>query len=96
MYSQRYGTPPLVHATGGLIDTVLDCNAASLKQGLASGFVFHSMDTSSLLATARRAAKAYHDKKIWRALQHNCMLKDFGWNQSASAYHDIYTNLMRR
>ena len=96
MYSQRYGTPPVVHATGGLIDTVLDCNAASLEQGLASGFVFHSMDTSSLLATARRAAMAYHDKKTWQALQHNCMVKNFGWNQSATAYHDIYTHLMRR
>ncbi len=96
MYSQRYGTPPLVHATGGLIDTVLDCNVASLEQNLASGFVFHSMDTPSLLATARRAAMAYHDKKIWRALQHNCMVKDFGWNQSATAYHDIYMHLMRR
>lgn len=95
MYSQRYGTPPLVHATGGLIDTVLDCNADSLEQGLASGFVFHSMDTPSLLATARRAAIAYHNKKIWRTLQHNCMVKDFGWNQSATAYHEIYTHLMR-
>ena len=96
MYSQRYGTPPVVHATGGLIDTVLDCNAISLKQGVASGFVFHNMDTSSLLATVRRAATAYHDKKIWRALQHDCMAKNFGWNQSATAYHDIYTQLIRR
>jgi starch synthase len=96
MYSQRYGTPPVVHATGGLIDTVLDCNSASLKQGVASGFVFHSMDSSSLLATARRAAMTYHDKESWQALQHNCMVKNFDWNQSAAAYHDIYTHLMRR
>ena len=96
MYSQRYGTPPVVHATGGLIDTVLDCNSASLKQGVASGFVFHSMDSSSLLATARRAAMTYHDKKTWQALQHNCMIKDFSWSQSATAYHDIYTHLIQR
>ncbi|MEO6423201.1 MAG: glycosyltransferase, partial [Candidatus Nitrotoga sp.] len=96
MYSQRYGTPPVVHATGGLIDTVLDCSASSLEQGIASGFVFKSLDTSSLLATARRAVMTYHDKKIWRTLQHYCMVKDFGWSQSAAAYHDIYTHLMRR
>jgi starch synthase len=96
MYSQRYGTPPVVHATGGLIDTVLDCNATSLEQGVASGFVFHSMDTSSLLAAARRAAMTYHDKKTWQALQHNCMIKDFSWSQSATAYHDIYTHLIQR
>jgi starch synthase len=96
MYSQRYGTPPVVHATGGLIDTVSDCNATSLEQGVASGFVFHSMDASSLLTTARRASMAYHDKKTWQALQHNCMVKDFDWNRSATAYHDIYTHLMQR
>jgi starch synthase len=96
MYSQRYGTPPVVHATGGLIDTVSDCNATSLEQGVASGFVFHSMDTSSLLVTARRAVMAYHDKKTWQTLQHNCMVKDFDWNRSATAYHDIYTHLMGR
>jgi starch synthase len=96
MYSQRYGTPPIVHATGGLIDTVSDCNTTSLEQGVSSGFVFHNMDASSLLATAQRAATTYHDKKTWRTLQHNCMIKNFDWAQSASAYYDIYTHLMQR
>lgn len=96
LYSQRYGTPPVVHATGGLIDTVVDYNAASLARGDASGFVFEKMDAASLLATARRAITAYHDKKAWRTLQRNCMNKDFGWDQSAAAYRDIYSRLMRR
>ena len=95
LYSQRYGTPPIVHATGGLIDTVVDCNAATLKRGDASGFVFSKMDAASLLATAQRAVTAYHDKKIWRTLQQNCMSKDFGWEKSATAYRDIYTRLMQ-
>ena len=76
MQSQRYGTPPVVYATGGLIDTVLDYNEISLAQGMASGFVFHSMDAASLLATAQRAAIAYQDKKNWRSLQRDCMDKD--------------------
>ena len=96
MYSQRYGTPPVVHATGGLIDTVVDCNEISLAQGKASGFVFDSMDAPGLLAAARRAVAAYHDKEIWQALQCNGMAKDFGWSKSAAAYHDIYSRLMRR
>ncbi len=96
MYSQRYGTPPVVHATGGLIDTVADCNKDSLAQGKASGFVFDSMDAHSLLAAAQRAVAAYHDKKIWQALQRNGMRKDFGWEKSAAAYRDIYLRLMRR
>lgn len=96
MYSQRYGTPPVVHATGGLIDTVSDCTATSLEQGIASGFIFYNMDTSSLLAATHRAATAYRDKKTWRTLQHNCMIKNFDWDQSASAYYNIYRHLMQR
>jgi len=95
MYSQRYGTPPVVHATGGLIDTVIDCTAATLKQGVASGFVFKTMDAASLLEAAKRAVKAYRDKKTWRALQQICMDKDFSWKRSAEAYQDIYNDLMK-
>ncbi len=95
LYSQRYGTPPIVHATGGLIDTVVDCNNTSLARGDASGFVFDKMDVADLLAASRRALTVYHDKKSWRALQQNCMSKDFGWDQSAAAYRDIYSRLMR-
>ena len=96
LYSQRYGTPPIVHATGGLIDTVVDCNATSLLRGNASGFVFNNMGAPSLMAAARRAVAAYHDQKIWPALQRNCMNKDFSWRLSAAAYHDIYSNLRRK
>ena len=95
LYSQCYGTPPVVHATGGLIDTVVDCNANSLAQGTASGFVLDSIDAPALLDAAQRAVATYHDKKIWRALQQSCMAKDFGWKQSATAYHAIYSRLMR-
>lgn len=94
MYSQRYGTLPVVHATGGLIDTVVDCNAASLANGSASGFVFVRMDAASLLAAARRAETVFRDKKIWQGLQHNCMNKDFSWGRSARAYYEIYTKLI--
>lgn len=96
MYSQRYGTPPIVHATGGLIDTVMDCNDASLACGDACGFVFDRIDATGLLDAARRAVATYHDKKTWRQVQLNGMAKDFGWSQSAAAYHRIYSSLLRR
>ena len=97
MYSQRYGTPPVVHATGGLADTVVDCNETTLAQGTASGFVFDGdMDEEALLDAAQRAVAAYNDKKIWRALQRNGMGRDFGWDRSAAAYRDIYQRLMKR
>lgn len=95
MYSQRYGTPPVVHATGGLIDSVVDCNDATLAQGTASGFVFDGMDGPGLLAAAQRAVAAYHDQNMWRAVQRNGMNRNFGWDSSAAAYLRIYTQLLR-
>lgn len=94
MYSQRYGTPPIVHATGGLIDTVVDCSDATLAQGTASGFVFEKMDADSLFQAVQRAMALYRDKKSWRTLQLNCMRKDFGWNTSAEAYRELYAGLI--
>lgn len=94
MYSQRYGTPPVVHATGGLKDTVIDCNATTLKRGIASGFVFDNMDAASLLRAAKRAVKIYRDKKSWHRLQGICMGKDFSWELSAKAYQQIYKDMI--
>jgi starch synthase len=93
MYSQRYGTPPIVHATGGLIDSVVDCRAATLATGEASGFVFNEMSALELMRTAQRALKVYHDKKMWHAVQTNGMKKDFGWQRSAEMYQAIYARL---
>lgn len=96
MYSQRYGTPPVVHATGGLKDTVVDYSEVTLASGAASGFVFDKMDAEGLMDAIRRAIVAYHDKKTWKRLQLNGMNKDFSWSRSAAAYRDIYARLMRR
>jgi starch synthase len=95
MYSQRYGTPPIVHATGGLADSVVDCNADTLRQGVATGFVFHEATSQGLLACIRRAISSYRDKKIWSGLQLNGMRKDFSWQSSASKYREIYSRLSK-
>jgi starch synthase len=95
MYSQRYGTPPIVHATGGLVDSVVDCNQEMLDNGKATGFVFHDMTPQGLLSCALRAVTTYHDKKVWSALQLNGMGKDFGWQKSAEKYREIYAGLSR-
>ncbi|HEY6094147.1 MAG TPA: glycogen synthase GlgA [Gallionellaceae bacterium] len=94
MYSQRYGTPPLVHATGGLKDSVVDCTPAALARGEASGFVFAGMTAQALLQAVQRALAAYHDKAVWSALQRNGMAREFGWQNSASAYLKVYTGLL--
>ena len=93
MYSQRYGTPPIVRATGGLADTVVDCTAATLADASASGFVFAEASAQALLAAVERAARTWRDGATWHALQRNGMARDFGWETSARRYAAIYARL---
>ncbi|MBX9811277.1 MAG: glycogen synthase GlgA [Burkholderiales bacterium] len=90
MYSLRYGTPPVVRATGGLADTVVDCNEAMLEAGTANGFVFTEPDAPQLLAALGRAVATWHDRKRWKKLQRNGMRLDFGWRASAGRYCELY------
>jgi len=96
LYSQRYGTPPIVHATGGLADSVVDCTEKTLKDGTASGFVFKGMTAENLFVTIRRAVELYHDQRKWKALRRNCMAKDFSWEASAEAYRAVYLKVLGR
>lgn len=96
MHSLRYGTPPIVRATGGLADTVADCNDASLKSGTANGFVFQDATADALLATIRRAVTVWHSPRRWRQLQRNGMACNFGWDKPAQEYVNLYTALARR
>ena len=93
MYSQRYGTPPLVHGTGGLRDSVVDCTPATLKNHTATGYVFKPLDAPTLLENCRRAAADYADPRIWRQLQKNGMKRDFSWQARAQQYLDLYRAL---
>jgi starch synthase len=93
MYSLRYGTPPLVRETGGLADTVVDCNEATLAAGTANGFVFGDATPEALLQTIRRAVAAWHEKAVWHKLQKNGMMLDFSWPKAATAYKAIYSGL---
>lgn len=94
LYSQRYGTPPIVHGTGGLVDSVVDCTAATLKNGTASGFVFRGMTAENLLNTTKRAIGFYRDKSGWNELRRICMAKRFDWQSSAQAYRDVYLKVL--
>jgi starch synthase len=96
MYSQRYGTPPIVHATGGLVDSVVDCRAATLKDGTASGFVFDDMTAKSLFAVIQRAVNLYHNQPQWKVLCRNSMAKDFNWKNSAASYRAVYLKVLGR
>jgi starch synthase len=93
MYSQRYGTPPIVHATGGLLDTVVDCTPETLADESASGFLFHPLTADNFLNAIKRMISVYRHKKNWQRLQKNAMAKDFSWQASAVLYREIYQML---
>ena len=96
MYSQHYGTPPIVHATGGLIDTVIDLPFETPADISASGFHFHEMTEDAFMNAIRRAVDAYYKARLWKTLQHNGMRKDFSWRSSALAYLSIYSQLIQQ
>lgn len=95
MYSQRYGTPPIVHATGGLADSVVDCTRESLADGTATGFKFFAPNAEALMGAIERCVAAYDDAPVWRALQRNGMARDFSWNAAAREYAMIYARLVQ-
>jgi starch synthase len=87
IYSLRYGTVPVVRATGGLDDTIQNF-VPKTQQG--TGFKFEEYDGEALLACIRTAVKTYRDPKAWHAVQANGMAKDFSWKTSAAAYVTLY------
>jgi starch synthase len=87
IYSLRYGTVPVVRATGGLDDTVQNFDPKT-RQG--TGFKFEPYDGHALLDCIRAALKAYRDMKAWHVVQANGMAKDFSWKASAAAYVTLY------
>ena len=93
MYSLAYGTPPLVRATGGLADTVVNYSPAGLTDGSANGFVCHAATAEAILGTAGLATLVWLDKTRWRQLQRNAMAGDFRWAGPARQYLDLYHTL---
>ena len=89
IYSLRYGTLPLVRATGGLADTVTDLLTVPAAEG-GNGFVFQRASADELTATIREACAGYRRKKQWRMAQQNAMSRDFSWSASAAQYLEIY------
>jgi starch synthase len=87
IYSQRYGTVPVVRATGGLADTVRNVDSAT---GEGTGFTFVEASSAALLAALRRALAAYRDRAGWRRIQAAGMRQDFSWDASARQYAMLY------
>ncbi|CAA9890913.1 glycogen synthase [Candidatus Methylobacter favarea] len=93
MYSQRYGTVPLVRNTGGLADTVADALPGTLADNTATGIVFNEAAPGALLEAVKRALILYSQPDLWRKLQASAMRKDFSWQHSAQQYLALYEQL---
>jgi starch synthase len=87
MYSLRYGTVPLVRATGGLHDTVRSYDSTT---GSGTGFTFEEFSSQAFLSTLRRALGVYEDRAAWRRMQIAGMREDFSWDASAREYVKVY------
>ena len=87
MIAMRYGSVPIVRATGGLADTVRDYDPVA---GLGSGFSFEPYDAMALFAAIVRAIEVHKHHDLWQSLQRRCMALDFSWSVSARKYEDIY------
>ena len=90
LYALRYGSVPIVHAVGGLIDTVQDATPPNLENGIATGFHFSEIDPPSLLAAIARARDAYQNPNVWSPIVEAAMKKDWSWSRSAAAYEEVY------
>ena len=94
LYSLRYGTVPIVHATGGLADTICDATPATFRHGVANGFSFAPYDVGQLDGALRRATTMYHQPQTgWHRLVENGMKQDWSWRQSARQYVEIYESI---
>jgi starch synthase len=96
LYSLKYGTVPVVHATGGLADTIVDCSPESLAAGKANGFSFHDYNAATLALTLQRALDAYRDRPTWEKLVRNGMRQDWSWGNSARQYVGLYSRMLAR
>jgi len=89
LYALRYGTPPVVRATGGLADTVVD-----ISEDRGTGFVFADATSEALWSALEEARQVFAEPQRWQALQQRAMACDFGWDLAAAGYESLYQRLL--
>jgi starch synthase len=93
IYALKYGTVPIVRATGGLDDTI---EAFDLGSGEGTGFKFSDYEASAFLDKIREALEVFDDRPGWMKLIENGMRADFSWEKSAQEYVSLYEQLRKR
>ena len=94
IYSQRYGTVPIVRNTGGLADTVTDTTPETIESKTATGFSFNKAKAAALLKTVERALGYYRQPEIWQQIVCTGMKQDFSWKRSARLYIELYETVL--
>jgi starch synthase len=90
LMAMRYGTVPVVRRTGGLADTVGDCDP---RAGTGTGFAFVEPTPEALLAAVDRLLAVWRDRDRWRALMRRGMRADWSWDRPARRYLELYREL---
>jgi starch synthase len=90
IYSMRYGSIPVVRATGGLKDTVEEFSPSTLE---GTGFLFEPYESAAMLRSVEKALRLYPDRKLVDRLRTNCMEQSFSWDRAAEAYLGLYEKL---
>jgi len=93
MIAMRYGSVPVVRATGGLKDTVTNYQIKNSKP-TGTGFVFTQPNTTALKQAITKALKLYTNQPKWKQLRTNCMKAEFSWKKSAGAYFKVYKKIL--
>ncbi len=91
MYSLRYGTIPVVHATGGLDNSVIDLLR---RPDSGTGFKFYNYEPSAFLEAITSALRSFKDQRQWVEIQKRAMEQDFSWDRSAGQYMDVYEKVL--
>ena len=91
LYSLRYGTLPIVRATGGLDDTINDLDS---DKDTGDGIKFTGTTSEDVVSAVSRAISVYKDKTLWNKVQKRIMNLDFSWTQSATHYKELYEKLI--
>jgi len=95
LYALAYGAMPVVRATGGLVDTVVDTTDETLGNGTATGFSFGPVDSFALEHALHRGLDAFGDRERHGRIVRRGMRQDWSWEHSGRAYLDLYQRLLR-
>lgn len=96
LYSLKFGTPPVVHTTGGLADTVVNATEENIAAGVATGFSFAGYQAAALYETVKWALTLYRERKRdFATVVRTAMKQDWSWDRSAVAYEELYRGLVK-